>query len=834
MPLLALFLIARAAAMTPGGGRGSAAWLRQRPVTNPAVRALDLEVPRKLVLAGRQATELSAGRELEQGWRKMLGKPLHRAAAVPASGAIVLGTPEQLRRLHLDIPFPRGLRPDGYWLKTLTRKSRPLLVIAGGTPRGALYGAFALLRRMALGRPVNRWARLNNPAAAVRWVDEWDNLNGTIERGYGGRSFFFRHGRVRRHLARVRAYARLLASLGINGCVVNNVNADPRTLASGFLPQLARIADAMRPWGVQIGLAVNLNSPQTVGHLATYDPLNPAVAAWWRRKADQIYRLIPDFAGFTVKAGSEGQPGPAHYGRTHADAANVVAQALAPHHGLVLYRAFVYDNHLNYSDLKADRARAAYDIFAPLDGKFDANVILQIKYGPIDFQVREPAQPLFAALRHTNQAMELEIAQEYTGQQKQVCYLAPMWRKVLRFSMHAMPGHRTRVESLITGRTYHRPLGGMVGVVNVGSDENWLGSTLAMANLYAFGRLAWNPRRHAAAIVRQWTRLTFGDTPRLDRVVNAIELESWHVYKDYTGNLGLQTLTNITGPHYGPGPESADHNGWGQWIRAGHHGVGMNRTASGTGYIEQYPPQVARMYASLKTCPDNLLLWMHHVPYTYRLHSGETVIQHIYNRHYQGAAEAAEFPRWWRRVKGLLPMRRYRPILRELQYQAGYAIVWRDYICNYFHQLSGIPDALGRVGHHPHRIEAEAMRLEGYQIKTPFFPLAASGGKYISCPRARCTASFVFHGRSGRYRMAMQYFDPNFGTPRFEVFAGRRRIANWTADRHFLGWGVSADNSTRKVLRNVELRRGETIRIVGIPNGRDTAAVDYISLKARR
>ena len=305
---------------------------------------------------------------------------------------------------------------------------------------------------------------------------------------------------------------------------------------------------------------------------------------WWKNKIDEIYRQIPDFGGFVMKADSEGQLGPSTYGRTPVDAGNMIARALRPHGGVLFYRAFVYNHHLDWRNPKNDRARAAYDIFHPFDGQFDDNVVIQIKYGPIDFQVREPASPLFAGLKQTNQAIELEITQEYTGQQRHLCFLAPLWKEVLDFDMHAN-GSGTPVKDLVTGKTFHRPLGGFVGVSGVGLDANWLGNPLALANLYGFGRLAWDPNLSARDVVEEWTRLSFGADPLVVRTIDELQLASWPAYESYTGPLGLQTLTNILGGHYGPGVESSERNGWGQWHDADHEGVGMDRTAAtGTGY----------------------------------------------------------------------------------------------------------------------------------------------------------------------------------------------------------------------------------------------------------
>ncbi len=428
----------------------------------------------------------------------------------------------------------------------------------------------------------------------IRWVDEWDNADGSVERGYAGRSIFFDAGHVRDDLKPVSEYARLLASVGINGCNINNVNNAAPFLEPAMLKEVARIAEAMRPWGVRVALSVDIASPQKIGGLKTYDPVDPDVIAWWKKKVDEVYAVIPDLAGFTVKADSEGQPGPASYGRTPADAANVLANALAPHGGVVLYRAFVYNHHLDWKDPKADRARAAYDIFHPLDGKFAPNVIVQVKEGPIDFQAQEPVSPLFAGLEETNQAMELQITQEYLGQQRHLVYIAPMWKWVLDFDLRGLRIAATPVKEIIAGKSFKRPLGGMIGVASVGQD-GWLGSPLALANLYAFGRLAWDPNLTAEQIAEEWTRQTLGNDPEVVRTVTAMLMQCWPAYLHYTGPLGMQTLTDITGTHYGPNIEASENNGWGQWHRADHEGVGMDRSvATGTGYAGQYPPELAQ------------------------------------------------------------------------------------------------------------------------------------------------------------------------------------------------------------------------------------------------
>ncbi len=673
---------------------GHSAWLRYAPLKNGS------KLPyREVVLVGDSPILTNAQSELLRGLAGMLGQELTPSRDLTGP-SIVLGTQTNLKHRYPQLLIPEKLHQDGFALQTAKLEGKNVLLITAPNDRGVLYGAFGLLRRIALRQPLT--GIVANPSAPIRWTNEWNNLDGSIERGYAGRSIFFANGDVQPDLSRVNDYARLLASLGINGCVINNVNASPRMLASDFISHWTKIADVFRPWGVRLAIAVDFASPQKAGGLRTFDPLDPHVVNWWKQKVDEVYRAVPDFAGFLVKADSEGRLGPSSYHRTHADAANLIARALNPHHGVLVYRAFVYNHHLDWNDLKADRAKAAYDNFAPLDGKFDDNVIIQIKYGPIDFQVREPVSPLIGALRQTNQALELQITQEYTGQQRHLCFLAPMWNEILNFDLQA-GGPNTPVKEISAGKTFHRRLGGFVGVSNVGLDANWLGHDLAQANLYTFGRLAWNPSLSAREIVDEWTKLTFSDDRTVVETISKLQMESWPAYERYTGSpLGLQTLTNIVGSHYEPGPDSADHNGWGQWIRADQKGVGMDRTvATGTAFLGQYSKPVAQHYESLASCPDNLSLFFHHLPYTHVLDSGKTVIQTIYDSHYAGAATAATFPGKWEHLRGRIDNERYQAVLKRLEYQAGHAIVWRDAINDWFYKLSGIADQKGRVGHQP-------------------------------------------------------------------------------------------------------------------------------------
>jgi alpha-glucuronidase len=783
-------------------------------------------VTQRVRTLGSGVLERSAARELESGIAGMSAVSANLAASV-LQGDMIVGTVAEFRGAYPGLAVPAHLAPSGYWLSRTTWHGNALLAVVGADENGVLYGAFDLLRRMATGEDLSHLNIAASPAMPIRWVDQWDNPDGSITRGYGGPSIFFEGGHVRADLKPVSEYARLLASVGINGCDINNVNAAPELLDADHLKQIARVADAMRPWGVRVALSVALVSPEKLGRLKTADPLDPAVKAWWTAKADEIYKLIPDFAGFTVKADSEGEVGPASYGRSPADAANLLAGALAAHGGVVLYRAFVYNNHLDWRDRKADRARAAYDIFHPLDGKFLPNVIVQTKEGPIDFQAREPVSPLFAGLRETSQAMELQVTQEYLGQQKHLVYIAPMWKQVLDFDLRA-DNRATPVKEIVAGKSFHRSLGGMVAVTCVGRD--WLGAQMAMANLYAFGRLAWNPDLTPEEIAREWIRQTLGNDPLVVATVEKMLMQSWPTYEHYTGFLGTQTLTDITGSHYGPNIEASERNGWGQWHFDDDKGIGMDRTvATGTGYVGQYPPEVAKMYESLETTPDNLLLFFHHVPYTYKLKSGETVIQYVYDSHYKGADGAAELGREWATLKGHVDAALFDDEAARLAYQAGHALVWRDAIMQYFLKQSGIADEKGRAGHYPGRLEAEDARLTGYSVidVTPWED--ASGGRAVSCADAKgCTAEWTWNGAAERIDLAVVYFDLQGGAAKFALTVNGKQVDAWTADAELLSQHPHGDNSMRRTVRSVELKPGDVLRVEGVPDGKDAATLDYV------
>ena len=685
-------------------------WLRYERLPDGQVAAALGECAGSVsVLGGDRRTDAALA-ELRRGLASLLGRQLTlvppRRWSAEAPG-LVLGTVAAIRAaapgLFEGVADP--YTPEGFAIRGI-RTARGLVVaLAGATGVGVLHAVFRFLAIVATRGAVDGLSIVEDPVNPLRIISHWDNLDGTIERGYAGRSLFFRANRVLRDLARVRDYARLLASIGVNAVCINNVNVHPREsrlIAPGVLPRVARIARAFRRWGVRLFLSVNFAAPLQDGGLPTADPLDPGVRRWWRDAAARVYRRIPDFGGFMVKADSEGRPGPFSYGRTHADGANMLAKALAPHGGIVLWRCFVYNHRQDWRDRTVDRARAALDHFLPLDGAFADNVVLQCKNGPMDFQVREPVSPLFGALERTNLAMELQVTQEYTGQQRHLCCLVPQWKEYLDVDTAApgsegRPAPDSRASRAASGALFRRPLGGLVGVSNVGDDANWTGHDLAQANLFGFGRLAWNPDLPARHVIDEWIALTFGADPAVATTLRGMLMESWSIYESYTAPLGVGWMVN-PGHHYGPSPDGYEYTAWGTYHHADCRGVGVDRSeATGTGFAAQYRRERAAEYESPAACPDELLLFFHHVPYGFVLKSGKTVIQHIYDSHFAGAARAAEMTEAWRALRGRIDEPRWRAVMARLDEQRAHAAEWRDVVNAWFHRLSGIDDEEARV-----------------------------------------------------------------------------------------------------------------------------------------
>jgi alpha-glucuronidase len=518
-------------------------------------------------------------------------------------------------------------------------------------------------------------------------LDHWDNADGSIERGYAGRSFFFYGGRPV-YSERIRDYARLMASCGLNGCCINNVNVHEnalKLLTGSYKRELKRISSCLGEYGVSLWISVSFSSPIELGGLPTADPLDPEVRQWWKDTCRQLFSSIPNLAGFLVKADSEGRPGPHSYNRSQAEGANMLADAVSPFGGKILWRCFVYNCTQDWRDTKTDRARAQCDHFAPLDGQFRDNVILQIKNGPVDFQIREPVSPLLGHLEHTNSMVEFQITQEYTGQQQHVCYLLPMFREVLDFHL----GHRPRQD------TVAESISAVCAVSNTGDNYNWTGHDLAGANLFGFGLLSWDPSANPTEIAREWSILSFGRDRVITETVTDILMKSRSIYEKYSVPLGIGWMC-VPGNHYGPSPDGYEYDRWGTYHKATHTEIGVERGPGGTGFTQQYSPGLAAMYASVENCPEELLLFFHRLPYDYRMKDGRTLLQRIYDDHFEGFEEALAMSDAWDALVGRLDPDAFARVQERFRMQLHSAAQWRDVINSWLYRLTLIPDEKGR------------------------------------------------------------------------------------------------------------------------------------------
>jgi alpha-glucuronidase len=630
------------------------------------------------VVCSKNSTTIDiAKQELHQGWQ---GK----------TNATVVLTIKQNK-------FIRG---DGYMLSADG--------VQANTDLGILYGVYTLLRHQQTENPI-RDVIISNPSYELRILDHWDNLDGTIERGYAGRSIFWRNGKDSLTVTEQdeklwKEYARADASIGINGAVLDNVNASPLVLTTEYLNRVKTIADVLRPYGIRTYLSVNFASPAVIGGLKTADPLNSEVQKWWKDKAKEIYGVIPDFGGFLVKASSEGQPGPQDYGRTHADGANMLADALKPYGGIVMWRAFVY------SSSGDDRAKQAYSEFMPLDGKFHDNVIIQVKNGPVDFQPREPFSPLFGVMKRTSVMPELEITQEYLGQAIHLVFLAPMWEEFLKSDTY-QEGEGSTVARCTDGSVFPQKYTAIAGVANIGLDTNWCGHPFAQANWYAFGRLAWNNQLSSTQIADEWLKLTFNPTTLDDKTkltvlptvwnikflnpIKQLILESREAAVNYMMPLGLHHIFSANG-HYGPGPWWAP-----KWVRkdwtppyfhqADTAGIGFDRTQNGSDAVSQYREPLRSLFNNVKYCPEIYLLWFHHLPWTYKMRNGRTLWDALCYHYQEGLDQVREFQKIWDNVKPYIDPERFSVVQSKLRQQCVNAQVWKDACLLYFQQFSRMP-----------------------------------------------------------------------------------------------------------------------------------------------
>ena len=588
-------------------------------------------------------------------------------------------SPAELARFELDHALPGTaytLDPvpalgEGYCIR---RRSDSSVIISGG-PTGLLYGAYALILRMLSGEGIPDVLE-SAPRYPLRMINCWDNADGSVERGYSGRSLFFEGGRLSYDPFRMRELGRLLASVGLNVLCINNVNVhDPaQQLLENMLPEAAALADLFRPFGVRLMFSVDFSQPMRQG-VSSADPLDPAVRAWWKAAAERVYQAIPDLAGFLVKADSEGRPGPFTYGRNHADGANMLAEAVRPFGGVIVWRCFVYNCRQDWRDTKTDRPKAAWEHYAFLDGKFAENVILQVKHGPFDFQVREPVSPLLLGMKQTNLAMELQLAQEYTGHQIDLYTMIPMWRELF----DEIPENN---------------LMSLAAVSNLGRDENYTGHPLAAVNLYTYGLLAWDPAMEAESAVSRWVRLTYAFDPDQERTLTALLLSSRRTYEKYTAPLGIGWMITPH-DHYGPNPSGYEYDLWGTYHKANRDAIGIDRTAAGTGFLLQYPESLRKKYEDPETCPDLLLLFYHRLPYSFRMKDGRTLVQRIYDDHFEGKKETEAMAEILEALPFPDPDREI--ILSRMELQKRNAREWCDIINTFFRRLSGVDDLHGRV-----------------------------------------------------------------------------------------------------------------------------------------
>ena len=561
------------------------------------------------------------------------------------------------------------------------------VVIYANTPIAALYGTYDLIRMQESGQLGKKaFSKTELPAFHNRILNHWDNPNGTIERGYAGKSLWKWNELPDKVSPVYEEYARANASIGINGTVLNNVNADPKMLTAEYLQKVKVLADIFRPYGLKVYLSLNFASPKHLGNLKTSDPLDKDVIKWWNDKVKEIYSIIPDFGGFLVKANSEGQSGPQDYGRTHADGANMIADAVAPYGGIVMWRAFVYDAQ------SPDRAKQACEEFVPLDGQFRDNVIIQIKNGPVDFQPREPFSPLFGQLENTNVMAEFQITQEYLGFSNHLVYLHPMWKECLDSDTY-QKGEGSTVAEITKGVTHSRPINAIAGVTNIGDSINWCGHHFAQSNWYAYGRMAWNPELSSEQIADEWIKQTFSSEKKFIEPVKEMMLMSRETNVKYEMPLGLHHIFSGQG-HYGPGPwEGASRPDWSPlyYHKAAKDGIGFDRTMNGSAAVEQYHEPLKSLYNNVETCPENLILWFHHLPWDYKMKSGRTLWDELCYTYQEGIDEAASFIKVWESVEKYVDSQRYENIHRKIVRQAKDAIWWRDACMLYFQTFSGMP-----------------------------------------------------------------------------------------------------------------------------------------------
>jgi alpha-glucuronidase len=688
-------------------------WLKYDLIANvKKLRAYQAAVT-EIHLKGDSPTLNVAKEELSNGLAGLLGIRLAFAQEITKHGVLVVGTPQSSKTIAgLDLQDKlKETGEEGFFILTKSINGKKCTIIAANKDIGILYGVFHFLRLLQTHKDINSLSIISAPKAKLRLLNHWDNLNGTVERGYAGSSLWDWHKLPDYISSRYEDYARANASIGINGTVLTNVNANAQVLTAMYLEKVATLAEVFRPYGIKVYLTARFSAPVEIGGLSTADPLDAQVQAWWRNKVDEIYRCIPDFGGFLVKANSEGQPGPQNYGRTHADGANMLAEALMPHGGVVMWRAFVYDNNI-----LEDRAKQAYNEFKPLDGKFRENVLVQVKNGPIDFQPREPFHPLFGAMPRAPLMMEFQITQEYLGFATNLVYLAPLFKEVLDTDTHAK-GEGSSVAKVIDGTLDDHALSGIAGVSNIGADRNWCGHPFAQANWFAFGRLAWDHQQTPETIADDWLRMTFTNDEKFITPVKSMMLASRETAVSYMTPLGLHHLMGWS-HHYGPAPWIKE--GRPDWTSVYYHradsaGIGFDRSSTGSNAVSQYFSPVRERFDNLESCPGKYLLWFHHVPWNYRMKSGKTLWEELCSEYYSGVDGVRKMRKTWDALAGMIDDERFRQVQTLLKIQEKEAVWWRNACLLYFQTFSKMP--------FPPEYEKPDKTLDYYmQLKFPYAP----------------------------------------------------------------------------------------------------------------
>jgi alpha-glucuronidase len=673
-------------------------WLRYDLVSDPIKIAQYRDCVRNYLVAGNSPILSAAREELHLGLSGLLGSGIPETHTIDHDGVLVAGKPTDALLANLNLADKlKDAGREGYVIFNTTLNKRKSIVIAANDDSGVLYGVFHFLKLLQTHQDLTGLSVSSVPKIKIRILNHWDNLDRTVERGYAGFSLWDWHKLPDYIDPRYRDYARANASLGINGSVVTNVNANALVLTPAYLEKVAALAGVFRPYGIRIYLTARFNAPMELDGFSTADPLDPEVAKWWTAKVNEIYKYIPDFGGFVVKANSEGQPGPQNYNRTHADGANMLAAALEPHHGIVMWRAFVYDDKV-----PDDRHKQAYTEFKPYDGTLKENVLIQVKNGAIDFQPREPFHPLFGAMPKTPLMMEFQITQEYLGFASHFVYLATLFKECLDSDTHAK-GPGSTVARVIDGSLDNHTLSGMAGVANIGNDRNWCGHPFAQANWYSFGRLAWNHELAAEEIADEWIRMTFTNEKGTVEQIKSMMMASREITVNYMTPLGLHHIMG-RGHHYGPGPWVK--GGRPDWTSVYYHradsvGIGFDRTASGSNAAGQYFPPVEKMFGSLEQCPEKYLLWFHHVPWDYKLKSGKTLWNALCDTYYSGVDSVRWLQRTWNKLEGKIDPERFNHVKMLLTIQEKESVLWRNSCILYFQTFSGkpIPEGLEKPEH---------------------------------------------------------------------------------------------------------------------------------------